>query len=102
MRKLSAASALSQYIGAHTRDGEELVNLLLDIARGSAPDKIRLEALEMLFDRFAGKPLAVIEAHVTPGGAPERLHKMSEMSREQLEALSVIGLLPNGKPPIDV
>lgn len=89
--KATASSALSNYIGKLTGDGEELVNLLLTIARGSAPDRIRLEALDMLMDRFAGKAPLVVEATLSPGPTHQMTARMIEMSESQLEALALLG-----------
>ncbi len=89
--KTTASSALSNYIGKLTGDGEELVNLLLTIARGSAPDRIRLEALDMLMDRFAGKAPVTIEATLAPGPTHQMMGRMQEMTESQLEALALLG-----------
>lgn len=91
-KKISGASALAGYIGKLTGDGEELVHILLSVARGSAPDKIRLEAVDMLMDRFAGKPNQTIEATITDGPAVALTGRMKALDEAQLEALASLGL----------
>ena len=89
--KVSASVALSKYIGERTGDGIELVDILLTVAKGGASDRIRLEATGMLLDRFAGKPLAVMETtvHTVKVPSPEKIVRMTE---EQLLALAELGI----------
>jgi hypothetical protein len=89
--KVSASAALSRYIGEKTNDGQELVDILINVAKGSTSDKIKLEATGMLMDRFAGKPLAVVETTVNTNTIPTP-EKIITMSEAQLEALAELGI----------
>lgn len=96
---IKPSAALSKYIGDVTREGVELVDVLLNIARGSAHDKIRLEATAMLMDRFAGKPLAVVETVIVQHSHIQNPERIVNLDENQLEALAALGVTGGTQRP---
>tara|TARA_R100001086_G_scaffold194215_1_gene111168 strand:- start:517 stop:906 length:390 start_codon:yes stop_codon:yes gene_type:complete len=83
---------LGAMIRSKTRDGEELVDFMLDVLRGLRSKKQRdqLEACNWLADRGFGKVVQDL-ALSSPEGGPiqtEHLHLIASMSKEELLALA--------------
>jgi hypothetical protein len=83
---------LSSYIRQHTKNGEELVTLLLQVARGEegkfAKWADRLKAIEMLLDR-GGWPKAISSPE---DGKPIPILDMESLKPEDLDKLEQFGL----------
>lgn len=92
--RLGIRRSLAHYIRDHTRQGEELVDLVLDVMRGHVRGKedaklmantgLRLEAIAWLADRGWGKPPQHLEIDVGENTAQAALR---EYTLEQLELL---------------
>ena len=87
------AAGLAEYIRSITRDGAELADIAIDIARNPrARDRDRLAAVELLKDRAFGKPEQTIqlEASIKPAGPALPEPDYESMSLADLEALDQI------------
>jgi hypothetical protein len=94
-----AYAALSRYIRAHTKDGEELADHLLLIARdASAEPGVRLRALTELLDRGIGKAPQTIDLKDTEEqrGDVDWAKVPLDQRREVLAALTLIGAVDAG------
>lgn len=90
MANKSTRQALAQYIRQETADGEELVNLMLDVMRNRKDGrkqekrpidlKVRLAAAEWLSDRGWGKSPIMVDVEVTSDPAVA----LAEYSLEKL------------------
>ena len=100
----SAAAQLSRYIDSVTNGGIELVDRLMEMVRDPIKsverDKLRRAAIEVLFDRLAGKPQQVIEASIGPalGSSRESMAPLSSAELELLAKLDRAIELPDAAP----
>lgn len=83
---------LGAMIRSKTRNGEELVDFMIDVLRGlkSKRQRDQLDACNWLADRGFGKVVQDL-ALASPEGGPiqtEHLHLIAQMSKEELLALA--------------
>lgn len=97
---------LARYILDETKDGKELVDLCLEIARDKRIKRtVRLRAIAELFDRGLGKAPQTVEVSATDG-QPAEIDFSSvslEERRRLLDALAILDLIAdregaNGEP----
>lgn len=99
MRK--RAKHLSRRIGQETRDGEKLVEWMLEIAKNKR-HKDRLKALELLWNRYAGKATTPIEL-TGKDGQPLKVDNgnaldLTKLPSDQLDQLEKIYLAAAQSP----
>ncbi len=100
----SAGVRLAEYLAHQTRDGEEMIDRLLEIARQprSTPDRAReaRAAITWILERIGGKPVQAL--HVTGNGAtlgaPLDLDALMSVDDDTLDALdeAITKALPSG------
>lgn len=65
------AKGLSKKIGKETRDADELIERLLEMARSPrTPAREKLSAISILLERYAGRPLSTSEVSLTLSERP--------------------------------
>lgn len=100
-----AARRLSARIGELTRDGDAILERLVELGVGapatSAADRrLAVMACEVLLERYIGRPLQEVALQVQqPAGPSPVAARMRQLTVAQLEALAALDELPPDEPP---
>jgi hypothetical protein len=98
--RTKASVEVAKLVRAATKDGAELVDLVLAIARGThetiKSERSRTWALEWLADRAFGRPVQSIELQMPEAARPLNFAVLSDA---ELEAIEVIYAKLEGRDP---